>query len=261
MPFNRADQAMVFNAIAQLGQHMEKRKRDQMANELLNTLDPGETPATGGVEEITLRNAIQDHKMKRALEQAQLDYYKRRGTGTPTRSGIAASLGEDGLTAKQRLDYDLKKKNVESLIKDREHRGSGRDTLHKISTDAYAATGHSLNEWNALPETSKHLGKDGSLTADFGDGTPVRVPGNLYQQFLGRVNAVSGDGDAEITNPQPLPVPTKQAGTEPFKEPDLPASKATPAPLDPESAKAILAEAGGDKQKARAIARQRGYAF
>lgn len=46
-------------------------------------------------------------------------------------------------------------------------------------------------------------------------------------------------------------------------EPDLPPAQPEPTakPLDAVTAKAILAEAGGDKEKAREIARKRGYSF
>lgn len=75
----------------------------------------------------------------------------------------------------------------------------------------------------------------------------------LYPGLAARVGAPPKQGEAAAVNPastSPSPSPT----------PDAPVATA-PKALGAETAKALLQQAGGDKDKARAMAKQQGYSF
>lgn len=285
MPFSYRDQALFQNSLVQLTAAMDKWQKDKTANEIMTELqrparatpvsgvDPGtgglpDYPAyTQGVDGITLRNAIEDHMMKRELQRAQIHHYMN-----PISS--RAAIGADGLTPDQRLRHEEWQKNQTRLSSNpKVLAGERDDTLSALNHDSLKKFGYGTKDF---PDPAQVA--EGVLDPTTGAWTPqdngthwrfkakttgetVTLPKNEVAPFLRRFRALQpGFKGADVykgATSIPAPVQPKINGT-PFAEPDLPVPEK---PLDPGTAKAILQEAGGDKNKARELARQRGYSF
>lgn len=220
------DMRFMFDSFGNLSAALQKMKREKMAKELL-----GED-----YETYKLRTSVEDNDLDRRLKKAQIDKALRGPETDPYKQ----------------LNYDLKKRNIESLIKER-GTDKTRPTFEKLDKEIEAATGYPLGKWRQAPNQRVDP-KTGDFMADvavdeMGQPKTVVVPKNLYERFLSQVKTLdAGDGEPNAT---------------PYAEqvrPDV-TDAPSPKPLDPQTAKAILAEAGGDKEKAREIARQRGYTF
>lgn len=236
----------------QIKEYVKNKRADEIANEVMNMQNPPRAeaieqslqgpkptpPATGGIRQFNAQRIYQDllaksttQDLKDKVLEAQARRYNSMG-----------SKGDDDSPPTPVIDDST---------------GLMWNGKHWIKPPS------SIESWTKhIPMARGKLDEGGSFTnqytgAEEGDMIQLRTPQGQtvvvpYEEYQKRIHHNTANGD--VVRPQVNDLP----------EPDLPPDNTTPSPskqLDPATAKAILAEAGGDKEKARALARQRGYSF
>lgn len=268
------DQAYFFQGLEQLGHALRQWKQDKQANDIVNTLRPpraaavdpnadvadgytaaGTKPFTGGVFGAQLQNKLQDDEVNRRYKQALIEKALRE----PTKTSRPSLVGEDGLTPYQREQLGISRARENRLTT--HPRGSSEGD--KLVRDL-AAKGLSPDD---IPDPQEVMKNGVTVVNADGQGDP----NGDHWQFPSKsglpVTIKKTDAIGFVNRALKLRPGFSGAGSYKDKlgtsaqsslEPDLPQAQK---PLDPNTAKAILSEAGGDKEKARELARQRGYSF
>lgn len=234
--------AMAMQAIQGLGPAIKNMQQERMAKELL-----GEDFST-----YKLRTSVEDDKLERELRRAQIQKALRGPEADPYKA----------------MEYDLKKRNVESLIESRKQTGGQRDPVVQFNKDLEQNYGITAEDIDNLDVESLdfHDATGKPVDQEFAHANPkdTMVVGKAGPKVL---RVPYSDWTKLATRYQNLPTQAAQRaeGAEPnatpYAEQVKPQVAAKAKPLDPDTAKSILAEAGGDKEKARELARQRGYSF
>lgn len=290
--------ADIFKTLAPaIKDYMDKRKADQIANEVLNmqnppraaavdqygaTYDPAlaksqgldsatdpmaTAPATGGQQQYkaqALFKAYQDQQDK-DKEDSVKQYWQNK-----VMEAHANQLQANADAPDNRVEITLPD-GRKAMVTGNEAaqymrpRAAQQDSMEKIDKDVIAYTGHHLSD--LINSTDARNTPDGGAIITLADGkTKVPVTADALQHIrdrYARLQQFSGAQAFQDRQQQQgeLPAPDLPPVTEPAPTlaPALPST--TGKQLDAGTAKAILLEAGGDKDKARQIARERGYSF
>ena len=223
-----------------LHSQMEKRKKDEIARELAARVYPDKNIRSA--EELAMQIKLDEAMDQRKYRQALTEKAERQPVA---RTSARPEIGEDGLTPYQRMQLEISRSREERLSNPAPR--PKVEDFARINKEVEAATGYPLAKWNSAE--NKRTDAQGNFVADI-DDEPVTVPRRQYEQFVGRVRKLEGGEQGGDVDPNASAMATTT-------QPEAAPSK----PLDQATARAILAEVGGDKNKARDLARQRGYTF
>lgn len=273
--------------------YLDKKKNDEIANQLMNmeqppraeavdqygasydpalakrqgllsATEPRPTPAAhGGADAYKAQKLYQDYISKQQADQSQStnDYWTNKVKEAQFNKYNADANAPDDRIEVILPDGRKAKVTPNEAAQYYRPRTGQQDSIEAIDRDALAWTGHHLSD--LIHSTDARNNPDGSAVITLADGTTkVTVPADALRNFRDRYSRIQNPGARAFQNYQSqLPEPDLPAMTEPppTTAPALPST--TGKQLDAATAKSILAEAGGNKEKARQIARERGYTF
>ena len=242
----------MMRAFGQLGTSMEKWKKDKLYNQIMDELEPG-VKHSGGVEEYKSFREDQKYELDKKVAEANLERAKRDPYSD--------------LTAWQQIQ-DTRAKDKAKIEEEERARkygaGRGMAEVEEELALELAKQGSSLPDWEKLmlnkpshrrvndenqgdPEGAYFEGKAGDTT--------IRMENEKAERLGKQFRALQSYKDAQAA------MGRQGASTAtPTTDPLAPVTGAAKT-LDRATAEAILREAGGDRAKARALARQRGYSL
>jgi len=253
--------------------YLDKKRNDEIANEVMNmetppraeAVDsslqgvPATAPATGGADQFKARQMYQTILDKQQADQSQStsEYWKNKVMEAQANRYQADAETPDSHVP--RYPVTLPDGSTVYVTGNEAARYNRPTRGATVKPDPWE---------NAIPVARGRLDEKGQFTnqytgAESGDQVKLLTPGGYqmvvpWSAYQARSQRFSGakafqDRQSQATElpPPDLPALEEQQPTTP------PAGKT----LDAGTAKAILAEAGGDKEKARQIARERGYSF
>lgn len=267
--------AEIFKTLAPaIKDYLQQQKSDQIANELMNMENPpraeavdpslqgapATAPAHGGQQAYKAQKLYQDYISKQQADQSQStnDYWTNKVKETQANKYQADANAPDDRVEITLPDGRTTRVTPNEAAQYLKPRAGQQDSIEAIDRDAVAWTGHHLSD--LINSKDARNNPDGSAEITLADGKKVTVTADALNGFRDRYSKLQQHTGAQIyqqrlTEPDLPPV----TAPPPTMAPALPST--TGKQLDAATAKAILAEAGGDKEKARQIARERGFTF
>lgn len=215
------------------------------------------TPERGGQQAYQAQKLYQDYVSKQQADQSQSmnDYWQNKVREAQMNKYNADANAPDDRVEITLPDGRKTKVTPNEAAQYMKPRAGQQDSIEAIDRDAVAWTGHHLSDLINPTNKDARNNPDGSATITLADDKKVTIPADALRSFRDRYARIQTPGSQMFQQyQQQITAPDLPAVTEP-----PPTTAPAPKQLDDGTARSILAETGGDKDKARKLARQRGY--